>query len=159
MVSSSIDDFGWGGRWIAWRNRLLSSPRFQRFAVRFPLTRPVARRRARALFDLVAGFTYSQILAACISTGLLDLLAAGPLSAEDVAAKTDLPIAGAERLLRAAAALDLVQPLGRAWVLGSGGAALLGNRGIAEMVAHHALLYADLADPVALLRRGGGGGC
>lgn len=158
MVSSSIDDFGWGGRWIAWRNRLLSSPRFQRFAVRFPLTRPVARRRARALFDLVAGFTYSQILAACISTGLLDLLAAGPLSAEDVAAKTDLPIAGAERLLRAAAALDLVQPLGRAWALGSGGAALLGNRGIAEMVAHHALLYADLADPVALLRRGGGGG-
>ena len=26
------------------------------------------------------------------------------------------------------------------------------------MVAHHRLLYADLADPVALLRRGGGGG-
>jgi demethylspheroidene O-methyltransferase len=26
------------------------------------------------------------------------------------------------------------------------------------MIAHHALLYADLADPMALLRRGGGGG-
>ena len=158
MVSSSIDDYGLRGRWIAWRNRLLSSPQFQRFAVRFPLTRPIARRRARGLFDLVAGFTYSQILAACVLTGLLELLSQGPMSANSVASETDLPVAGAERLLRAAAALDLVQPLGAAWVLGSAGAALLGNRGIAEMVAHHALLYADLADPVALLRRGGGGG-
>ena len=158
MVSSNIGDYGMRGRWIAWRNRLLSSPKFQRFAVRFPLTRPIARRRARGLFDLVAGFAYSQILAACVATGLLEKLAAGPLSAEVVAVKTDLPLNGAVRLLRGAAALNLVQSIGSDWALGSAGAALLGNRGIAEMVAHHALLYADLADPVALLRRGGGGG-
>jgi demethylspheroidene O-methyltransferase len=158
MVSSSSEDFGWRGRWVAWRNRVLASPRFQRFAVRFPLTRPVARRRARALFDLVAGFTYSQILAACIETGLLDLLAEGPLDSAAIAKRIDLPPAGAERLLRAAAALRLTEPLGSAWTLGSAGAALRGNRGIAEMVAHHPLLYGDLADPVALLRRGGGGG-
>ena len=148
----------WRGRWIAWRNAVLSSPRFQRVAARFPLTRPVARRRARALFDLVAGFTYSQILAACIETGLLDLLADGPLDADTIAVRTDFPPAGAERLLRGAAALGLVERLGDRWALGSDGAALRGNRGIAEMVAHHHLLYADLADPVALLRRGGGGG-
>lgn len=145
-------------RWIGWRNRLLASPRFQRWALRVPLTRPVARRRARALFDLLAGFAYSQILAACVETGLLDLLAAGPLATEAVAARTGLPVAGAERLLRGAAALGLVEPLGRAWVLGTDGAALCGNPGLAGMVAHHRLLYADLADPVALLRRGGGGG-
>ena len=29
---------------------------------------------------------------------------------------------------------------------------MLGNPGIAAMVEHHAALYADLADPVALLR-------
>lgn len=158
MVSSSNDDFEWKGRWLAWRNRVLSSPRFQRFAARFPLTRPIARKRARALFDLVAGFTYSQILSACIATGLFDLLADRPLDTEEVAARTKLPVAGAKRLLRAAAALDLVQPIGTRWTLGRAGAALRGNRGIAEMVAHHGLLYADLADPVALLRRGGGGG-
>ncbi len=146
------------GRWIGWRNRLLASPRFQRFAARFPLTRPIARSRARTLFDLVAGFTYSQILAACIETGLLDLLMQGPCDADAVAARLDLPLAGAERLLRGAAALRLVEPLGTGWALGSNGAALLGNRGIGEMIAHHSLLYADLADPVALLRRGGGGG-
>ncbi len=158
MVSSSTINFGWRGRWIAWRNRVLASPRFQNFATRFPLTRPVARRRARALFDLVAGFTYSQILAACVELRLFELLAEGPLDTAAIAARIDLPPDGAQRLLRAAAALGLVQPLGEAWALGSDGAALLGNRGIAEMVAHHPLLYADLADPVALLRRGGGGG-
>ena len=158
MVSSSSEDFGMRGRWVAWRNRVLGSPRFQRFAARFPLTRPIARRRARALFDLVAGFTYSQILAACIATGLLDLLADTPLDTATIAARLDLPVEGAERLLRGAAALGLVESLGSAWTLGSGGAALRGNRGITEMVAHHPLLYADLADPVALLRRGGGGG-
>jgi demethylspheroidene O-methyltransferase len=151
-------DHGWRVRWIAWRNRVLASPRFQQFASRCVLTRPIARRRARALFDLVAGFTYSQILAACIETGLLDLLADGPLDTATIAARCALPDDGALRLLRGAAALKLVQPLGRDWALGSDGAALLGNRGITEMVAHHHLLYADLADPVALLRRGGGGG-
>ena len=155
---SSTQQYGWRGRWIGWRNRLLASPRFQRFASRFPLTRPVARRRARALFDLVAGFTYSQILAACIETDLLEVLADGPHDAATIAARIDLPPMGAERLLRGAAALGLVESVGTGWALGSGGAALRGNRGIAEMVAHHHLLYADLADPVALLRRGGGGG-
>eukprot|EP01037_Dinobryon_pediforme_P014351 gene14351-14475_t len=167
MVSYTTIDFapmsfGWRGRWIAWRNGVLGSPRFQRFAARFVLTRPVARARARALFDLVAGFAYSQILAACVETRLLEILAQGPLDAATIAARIDLPEPGALRLLRAAAALRLVEPLTHGaisgWALGSDGAALLGNRGIAEMVAHHHLLYADLADPVALLRRGGGGG-
>jgi demethylspheroidene O-methyltransferase len=158
MKSTSYRDHGWRGRWLGWRNHVLASPRFQRFAQRFLLTRPVARRRARNLFDLVAGFTYSQILAACIETGVLDLLAAGPTDTATIAARTDLPLTGAERLLRGAAALGLVEPLGSGWALGSDGAALRGNRGITEMIAHHHLLYADLADPVALLRRGGGGG-
>ncbi len=162
MQLSSPSDFGWRGAWIAWRNRILLNPRFQRFAPRFALTRPVARARARALFDLVAGFTYSQIVAACVETRLLELLADAPRDADTIAARTHLPAAGALCLLRGAAALRLVEPVGHAanphWALGRAGADLLGNRGIAEMVAHHHLLYADLADPVALLRRGGGGG-
>ena len=110
------------------------------------------------MFDMVAGFTYSQILSACIQTGLLDVLADGPQETAAIAARIDLPEAGALRLLRAAVALGLAESLGSAWVLGGSGAALRGNRGIAEMIAHHRLFYADLADPVALLRRGGGGG-
>jgi len=148
----------WFVRWLGWRNRVLASPVFQRVASRLPLTRLVARRRARVLFDLVAGFVYSQVLASCIELRLFDLLADGPLDEAAVADHCDLPLAGARCLLRAAAALKLVEPVHGYWALGADGAALRGNRGIAEMVAHHRLLYADLADPVALLRRGGGGG-
>ncbi len=148
----------WRGRWLKWRNAVLASPKFQSFALRFPPTRPIARRRAGKLFDLVAGFTYSQILAACIATRLLDHLADGPKDIAALGREIDLPGESIERLLRGAAALDLVEPVGDGWALGQQGAALIGNRGIAEMVAHHHLLYADLADPVALLRRGGGGG-
>ncbi len=111
------------------------------------------------MFDLVAGFTYSQVIAACVELGLLDLLAEGPQEIESIATRINLPLEGADRLLRAAAALKLAERLGPTrWALGADGAALRGNPGITEMVAHHRLLYADLADPVGLLRRGAGGG-
>ena len=32
----------WADRWLAWRNRLVASPRFQRWAAGFPLTRRIA---------------------------------------------------------------------------------------------------------------------
>ena len=61
--------------------------------------------------------------------------------------------AAAERLLRAAASLGLAETLNSAsWTLGGEGAALLGNPGALAMVRHHALLYQDLANPLALLR-------
>jgi demethylspheroidene O-methyltransferase len=140
-------------RWLDTRNRLLASPRFQRWAAGFLPTRPIAQRRARALFDLCAGFVYSQILYACIRLRLFQLLAKGPLSIGVLSQRLGLPEAAAERLLRAAATLDLVEPLGRGrYALGGQGAALIGNPGISAMIEHHSMLYADLADPVALLR-------
>jgi demethylspheroidene O-methyltransferase len=70
-----------------------------------------------------------------------------------LARRLSLPPDGAARLLHAATALRLTrrQRDGR-FALGSLGAALAGNPGIAAMVRHHALLYDDLHDPVALLR-------
>lgn len=158
MNMSKPESGGLRARWSAWRNAVAGSPRFQRFAARFWLTRPVARYRARGLFNMVAGFVYSQTLAACIEVDLLDLLAHDTLTTAEIAERIDVPEDGTLRLLRAAASLRLVDRFGERWTLGSEGAALRGNGGIAEMVRHHSLLYADLADPVALLRRGGGGG-
>lgn len=148
----------WRDRFRAWREGLTASPGFRRWAAAFPLTRPLARRRARALFDLCAGFIYSQVLLACVRLRLFDLLRDGPQAEQALAARMDLPAEGAARLLRAAAALDLLalRDDGR-WALGPLGAAMIDNPGIAAMVEHHALLYADLADPVALLRRPRGG--
>jgi len=148
----------WRDRFRAWREGLTASPGFRSWAAGFPLTRPYARKRARALFDLCAGFVYSQVLFACVRLRLFDLLADGPVEEHVLAARLDLPPEGAVRLLRAAASLELVAQRddGR-WALGPLGAAMIGNPGIAAMVEHHALLYADLADPVALLRRPRGG--
>jgi len=140
-------------RALGLRDRLVANPKFQRWAAGFPLVRPIAQRRARALFDLVAGFVYSQVLFACVRLGLFELLAAGPRAIADIAERIGLSEDAAERLLRAAAALGLVQRRSRGrFGLGELGAALIGNPGIAAMVEHHAILYADLHDPVALLR-------
>ena len=143
----------WREKWLSLRNSLIASPRFQHWAARFVLTRPIARRRARALFDLVAGFVYSQTLAACVRLKLFDLLAAGPQTAAELSRAMDLSPHSAETLLKAAAALDLAQALpdGR-YALGQLGAALRGNPSLVAMIEHHALLYDDLADPVSLLR-------
>ena len=140
-------------RWIGWRNRLLMSPRFQQWSAAFPLTRPIVRARARRAFDLVAGFAYAQVLAACVEGGLLDLLAEGPCDTAAAANRAGLGLAATERLLRAAASLGIAETLpGERWTLGMDGAALQCNPGARAMIRHHALLYADLADPLALLR-------
>jgi demethylspheroidene O-methyltransferase len=139
-----------------WRDGLLASPRFQRWAQRFPPTLWIARRRAAALFDLMAGFVYSQVLLACVRLKLFDLLDRhGPMTVAQAAAATGLPIASAERLLLAAVALRLLahRSLGR-FGLGPLGAPMVGNRGLAALVEHHENLYRDLADPLALLRGG-----
>jgi demethylspheroidene O-methyltransferase len=133
-------------------DRILSSPRFRAWATAFPLTRPIARRRAAALFDLCAGFVYSQVLQACVSLGLFDLLAEGPQPVDVLARRMALPTDAALRLLEAACALKLAARRGAGYGLGRLGSAMVGEAGIAAMVAHHATLYADLADPVALLR-------
>jgi demethylspheroidene O-methyltransferase len=144
---------GRGKSWQDVRDRILASSRFQRFASAFPLTRPVARRRARALIDLFAGFVYSQVLAACVRLRLFEHLADGPLGLAVLSDRLALPLEATERLLAAAVALRLASRRGAGrYGLGPLGAAMLGNPGVAAMVEHHAMLYADLRDPVALLR-------
>lgn len=149
----------WRDRLSDWRNRFVADPAFQRWAAAFPLSRPVARAKARDLFDLQAGFIYSQITLAFVQLDLPSRLATGSMDAAAVAEVGAMPVAAAERLLRAAAVLGLAEQRsdGR-WGLGERGAALLGAPGVIAMIRHHPLLYADLADPLALLRRGGGGG-
>ncbi len=120
------------------------------------MTRNVARSRTSELFDLCAGFVYSQILAASLDLGLFTVLAEGPLGVAATAARLGLAEESARRLLDAGVALRLVsRRSGERYGLGALGAALVDNPGLAAMIAHHRLLYADLADPVALLRGAG----
>jgi demethylspheroidene O-methyltransferase len=150
-------------RWRARRDRWLTSGRFREGASRNPLTRPVARRHARELFDLVSGFVYSQVLLACVELKLFERLARGPITARELAAEGALPLRSAERLLVSALALRLVERRSPAadgqprYGLGPLGAAMVDNPGVAAMVRHHPDFYADLADPLALLRSENGG--
>jgi demethylspheroidene O-methyltransferase len=105
------------------------------------------------LFDVCAGFVYSQILFACVRLKLFDLLALGPQSTDCIALRLQLPLASTDRLLEAAVSLRLVEKRGAGrFGLGPLGAALMGNPAVRAMIEHHTLLYADLHDPVGLLR-------
>ena len=107
----------------------------------------------RALFDLCGGFVYSQVLLACVRLDLLGRLERQPRTAESLAGELDLPRASLDRLLEAAESLRLIECRGGgAFGLGPLGAALLGNPAVAMMIEHHGALYADLEDPLALMR-------
>lgn len=144
-------------RWTEWRNRLIADHRFQAWAQRLPLGRSIARRHARRLFDLTAGFVYSQVVAALVESELLATLARDSLTLEEAAAAARLTPEATLTLLRAGASLDLVALVSGRWTLGQTGAALVGTPGLEAMIRHHRLFYADLADPLALLRGSGGG--
>ncbi len=136
-----------------WRNGVIASPRFQRWAARFPLTRWVVRRQASALFDVMAGFVYSQILLACVKVNLFELLANGSLSKAQLQERIALPPAGLNRLLDAAVAIRLLTKRDNEhYALGMLGAPLVGNRALIDMIIHHGDFYRDLQDPLALLR-------
>jgi demethylspheroidene O-methyltransferase len=140
-------------RLYAARDRLVASPAFQRWAAAFPLTRRIGDRHARALFDLTAGFVYSQVLLAAVRLNLLDHLAEGPLAEGELARRLDLSAEAASRLIEACASLGLLARRRDGRIgLAMRGAALRGNPGALAMIEHHALVYRDLADPVALLR-------
>ncbi|MEM6680464.1 MAG: methyltransferase [Pseudomonadota bacterium] len=145
-------------RYAQFRNRLIAKPGFQRFAARNPFLRPVANARARALFDLTAGFVYSQLLSAVVRLQVLEALMERPADAAALGRRAGLEAEPMARLLEGAGALGLVEPAAAAadgtarWRLALDGAALLANPGAVAMIRHHDMLYRDLADPVALLR-------
>lgn len=141
----------WRLRLLLWRNRWLADPRVIGWATRNPLTRWKARRHSRALFDLMAGFVYSQVTVALVESGMLDLLATDARLPGDLARLTGLAEERTRTLLLAAASLGLTTKVGDHWTLGERGAALAGTPGLSLMIRHHRLFYADLADPLALL--------
>lgn len=140
-------------RWLTFRNRLIATPAFQRRVAGFPLTRALTRRRTERLFDICAGFVYTQVLSACVSLNLFEELAAEPADIPALAARKNMSSDAMARLVRAATSLDLFEAIGDGrYTLGQLGAAVAGNPAISEMTSHHAMLYDDLADPIQLLR-------
>ena len=140
-------------RAASWLTRLAASPGFQRWAARFPLTRGFVRREGAAMFDLVAGFCHSQILQALVVLELPQLLLAQELSLAALARVAEVPPDRMQVLLSGGVAIGLLkQRRNGDYALTTRGAALAGVPGLPGMIAHHAVLYRDLADPVAFFR-------
>lgn len=149
-----MDWTSWKVGYIRRRNATFANPRFQYWAAKLPLIRRIARSRASGAFDLVAGFSYSQILRACVESGLFEVLKDSPVTSAHVASRIDLSEEAALTLLRAARALMLTEEAGPdLWMLGEQGAVLAADYGAQAMIRHHRLMYRDLADPMALLRK------
>ena len=142
---------GLKARYRAWRARQVARPGFRRIIQRLPGMRRYAGAREQELFSIVTGFVQSQILFVALESGLLDALKSGPV------ARADLPdILGFEsprlsRLLQATEALQLVARSSDGFVtLDDFGAIAVSDPGLSAMIRHHACLYRDLSDPVAL---------
>lgn len=139
-----------------WRERYLgviASPRFQKWAARFPLTRMAARRDGERLFDLVAGFTYSQVLQAFVALDLSRHLRRRPATTDELAIRLCVPTRHMRVLCQAAASLGLLHRRrdGR-YALARLGAALEGVGGLKDMILHHEILYRDLSAAAAFFR-------
>jgi demethylspheroidene O-methyltransferase len=133
-------------------DRIIASPGFRRFAAGFPGLRWVARRRSKHLFDLMAGFVYSQTLLACARYELPDRLLERPRTRDELAEITGLPADRLDRLIKAARALDIVRERSRDRIgLGQVGRDLAQNAAALSMIEHHVAFYADMRDPMALL--------
>jgi demethylspheroidene O-methyltransferase len=145
-------------RWRDFRNTLVSDRRFQAAVMRLPVLRSIGERNTRRIFDQCAGFVYSQTLLACVELGVLAVLARDTPTGGELANRLGLRPDAAERLLRAAAALGLVEDrsAGR-YGLGPAGAVIAADPGLLAMISHHRILYADLMDPAAMLRGSGHG--
>jgi demethylspheroidene O-methyltransferase len=134
------------------RNRLLTDSRFLSFAQSLPLTRPIARTRSLQLFDLLAGFTYSQVLYSCVSLKVFETVGMKGCSLAALEEATALRPERCLLLVKAAVALGLLEQSNQTILLGPHGAALLAQPWIMRFIQHHEPFYRDLGDPVALLR-------
>jgi demethylspheroidene O-methyltransferase len=145
-------DYGLLDRLHIYKDKLIANSRFQNTVAKIPFLRGIAKKRANQLFDVMAGFVYSQILLACIRLNIFNYLKDGPLSLEAIKNECGLERAPLKQLLDAAVSIHLLEiRTNHRYGLGKLGAPLVENSALAAMIEHHSVLYEDLRDPLLLL--------
>jgi len=140
-------------RLAGWFGRLCANRRFHAIASRMPIGRGIVRRDGAAIFDLLQGFVASQVLTALVELEVLRALLPGPRSPEHLSLAAGLAPDRMAILCQAGAAVGVLTKRrdGR-FGLSRRGAAILGVPGLQDMIRHNRAFYADMADPVALLK-------
>ncbi|QWD38507.1 methyltransferase domain-containing protein [Polynucleobacter paneuropaeus] len=151
-IEQDHSDYGLFDRLYILKDKLIANSRFQNTVAKVPFLRGIAKKRANQLFDVMAGFVYTQILLACIRLNIFNQLKDGPLTLEAIKNECGLERAPLKQLLDAAVSIHLLEiRTNHRYGLGKLGAPLVGNSALAAMIEHHSVLYEDLRDPLLLL--------
>lgn len=151
-IESGQQDYSLWERLCIFRDKLIADTRFQNRVAKFPLLKNIAKQRANQLFDVMAGFVYTQILLSCVRLNIFNLLKDGPLDLADIKKSCTLDAVPLKKLLDAAVSIHLLEIRSKQrYGLGSLGAPMVGNTALSAMIEHHTVLYEDLADPLLLL--------
>ena len=137
-----------------WLNNLVAKPSFHSLIKKIPIIRRLAFNDGKIIYDLVAGFVYSQVLLAIIELRLIDFLITGKKKIDDISRFTGLPHDKCILLCNAAASVGLLKKnKDSTYRLTRIGAAIKGVSGLDKMILHHKMFYRDLIDPVKLLNK------
>ena len=151
-IEQDHSDYGLFDRLYIYKDKLIANSQFQNTVAKIPFLRGIAKKRANQLFDVMAGFVYTQILLACIRLNIFNQLKDGPLTLEAIKNECGLERAPLKQLLDAAVSIHLLEiRANHRYGLGKLGAPLVGNSALAAMIEHHSVLYEDLRDPLLLL--------
>lgn len=135
-----------------WLNNLVAKPSFHSFIKKIPIIRQLAFNEGEKIYDLVAGFVYSQILLAFIELSLIDFFISGRKNIDEISKYTGLSNNKCLLLCNAATSIGLLKKRrDSTFKLTRLGAAIKGVRGLDKMILHHKIFYRDLIDPVKLL--------
>ena len=151
-IEHSQSDYSIWDRLCILKDRLIADTRFQNRVAKIPFLKNIAKKRANQLFDVMAGFVYTQILLSCVRLNLFNLLKDGPLNLEEIKKSCSLDATPLKKLLDAAVSIQLLEIRSKErYGLGTLGAPMVGNTALSAMIEHHTVLYEDLRDPLRLL--------
>ena len=132
--------------------RLFSSLRFHRFIRKVPIIKYLINYEGGRIYDVMAGFIYSQILHSLVELDVLQYLKSNGRSLAELSSFTKMDEDRTLVLLRGACALKLIYYKNNSYWLSRMGVQILGIPGLLEMIGHNQLLYKDLESPVSILK-------
>ena len=151
-IEHSQSDYSFWDRLCILKDRWIADTRFQNRVAKIPFIKNIAKKRANQLFDVMAGFVYTQILLSCVRLNLFNLLKDGPLNLDESKKACSLDAIPLKKLLDAAVSIRLLEMRSKGrYGLGILGAPMVGNTALSSMIEHHTVLYEDLRDPLLLL--------